>query len=124
MIRLLCNKCREEREADPDDEERLRAVAADGGLAVPSGSLRVCYPVGCDACRGTGFRGRGAVNELLAMDRKIGAALRQKASLEEITQLALASGMKTIGADGVSRVLEGRTSPAEALRISRCAPIL
>ena len=51
------------------------------------------------------------------MDTAMTAAVRRRASLEDLTRTSLTGGMKTLAADAVSTVMEGLTSPAEALRV-------
>jgi len=118
LIRVLCNHCKEERAVDVEDQEVLRAIAMAGALELPADRLRAGYPVGCDKCRQTGYRGRRAVNELLVMDRKIGLLLRGRAPFDEIHQAALDGGMKSLAANAVAMALAGQTSLAEVFRVS------
>ena len=119
LIRLLCPACKRRGTAEGSDDECLRRMAQEGGVEVPPTGLEICYPVGCDACRGTGFRGRAGVHELLAADRSLMAAVRRRASIDEIEGVAKGGGMKTLSADAARKVFSGLTSPGEALRISR-----
>lgn len=73
--------------------------------------------VGCDACRGTGYRGRVAVFELLAISEDIRFAIARGASLPEIERLAVASGFTSIARGTAARVAAGITSLEEARRV-------
>jgi len=118
LVRGLCAECRTRRPVDPADEAPLRRLAAGAGVNLPDEPLQAHYPSGCDACGRTGYRGRAPVNELLIMDRPLAAAVRERASVEELAQTARAGGMKPLAADAIAKVLDGITSPTEALRVA------
>ena len=119
LVRVLCPECKRRGTAEGSDEECLRRMAREGGVEAPSGRLDLCYPVGCDACRRTGFRRRTGVHELLTMDRPLMAAVRRRASIDEIEGVAKGGGMRTLSADAARKVFSGLTSPGEALRLKQ-----
>jgi type IV pilus assembly protein PilB len=73
-------------------------------------------PVGCEACRFTGYRGRMAVHELLRLTPRVRTALLSHASSDFLRQVARASGMRTMFEDGERKVALGLTTMEELLR--------
>jgi Tfp pilus assembly pilus retraction ATPase PilT/ActR/RegA family two-component response regulator len=73
-------------------------------------------PVGCEACRFTGYRGRMAVHELLRLTPRVRTALLSHASSDFLRQVARASGMRTMFEDGERKVALGLTTMDELLR--------
>jgi type II secretory ATPase GspE/PulE/Tfp pilus assembly ATPase PilB-like protein len=104
LLRTLCPDCR--REA-PDPSARL-------GLPV----RRVFVPVGCEACAGTGFRGRMVLAEMLLPDRgEIGRAILARTDVGELERCALAAGMVSRWNRACAAVEDGKTAPAEVRRV-------
>ena len=103
LLRRLCDCAR-----DTDDvAERL---------GLPVRSARV--PVGCEACEGTGYRGRFLLVEMLLPSRTdVGRAILSRADTARLEQLAEKSGMVTRWQRALQAVEAGRTSPAEARRV-------
>jgi len=73
---------------------------------------------GCEACQGTGFKGRTGVFELLVVDETIRRLTTERASASAIKNYATQSlGMRTLLEDGRRAVLEGITTPEEVMRV-------
>jgi general secretion pathway protein E len=75
--------------------------------------------VGCDKCGHTGYHGRVGVYELLQTTEQIRAQIHNRASEAEIRHAAQAAGMKTMREDGERWLLDGTTTPAELLRVTK-----
>jgi len=73
----------------------------------------------CPQCRGTGYRGRTGIYELLTMSEAIRAALPQNRGAAELRDLALADGMTALATDGWRLVHEGVTTADEVKRVTR-----
>jgi general secretion pathway protein E len=84
---------------------------------VPDG--RYWRAVGCDKCGHTGYHGRVGVYELLETTEQIRAQIHNQASEAEIRNAAQATGMKTMREDGERWLLDGTTTPAELLRVTK-----
>lgn len=112
LIRKVCPKCAVEREFTMEEKRQL-------GLAAEKDE-RAHYRAGdgCDACRKTGFRGRVAICELLAVDESIRARIQARASASEIRASALAAGMRLLRDDGVEKIMAGVTTPGEVARVT------
>ena len=66
-------------------------------------------PVGCDACSGTGYKGRVGLHELLIGTDPVKKLIQERARVAEIVATALAEGMRTLKQDGIEKVLQGIT---------------
>jgi general secretion pathway protein E len=74
------------------------------------------YGTGCKSCAYTGYVGRIGIFEILPVNDKIGAMVCNRASSAAIRGQALEDGMVTMMNDGMRKVKEGITTPAEVLR--------
>lgn len=110
LVRQLCPECKAEAEVSA---ERLLAA---GFSAEEVGTLVTYEPVGCDACRGTGFQGRCGVFEIMEMDDEMTRLFLKNAPAEELRALAIAKGMVTLRRDALDKVAAGITSLAEVDR--------
>jgi type IV pilus assembly protein PilB len=74
---------------------------------------------GCDHCKGSGYRGRGGIFELMVMNKAIRDLAFNKATASEIRKAAVANGMATLAMDGARKALQGFTTPEEVLRMAK-----
>ncbi len=75
----------------------------------PSGQQLFRKGDGCSACRGTGYKGRFGIHELLVSSEGIRGAIYKKRPVGEIRDIALAEGMSTLKQDGIQKVIAGAT---------------
>ncbi|MFA7172117.1 MAG: ATPase, T2SS/T4P/T4SS family [Kiritimatiellia bacterium] len=73
---------------------------------------------GCPTCGFTGYRGRSAINEVMIMTDGIRGLVIERAPSNIIKDLAIKEGMVTLRRDGWLRVVEGRTSVDEVVRVA------
>lgn len=109
LLRRLCPECRS---THPATVAETGMFARHGMTAPPE----LCAPVGCEACFGTGYRGRVGVFEMIEMGETLRAAVDRGAPEAEMHALALAPGETLIG-QGLVQVAAGVTSLAETLRV-------
>ena len=109
LVRRICDGCREV--YDPP-REAVRTLAGDAPR--PAFFQR---GAGCQACRGTGYRGRTGIYELLVVDDAVREAIVRRASRPELRELALRAGMRSLRADAWERVRDGITTVEEVLRV-------
>ena len=83
------------------------------------GQSKYWRAVGCDKCGHTGYHGRVGVYELLATNDQIRAQIHNRASEAEIRGAAQAIGMKTMREDGERFLVDGTTTAAELLRVTK-----
>jgi type IV pilus assembly protein PilB len=110
--RRLCSKCAE---TYKPTAEVLKTNGFPWKQGDPIPLLR--RPVGCNACAGTGYRGRVAILEVLRVSDEIRRLTVEHRPAEEIKRQAIADGMKTLREDGLSKALAGMTSVEEVLRV-------
>lgn len=108
LVRKVCTHCREEYE--PTAEE-LALVGLE-----PSSGHRFYRGKGCPMCFHTGYRGRTAVFEILAVDRTLRTAISEGASQETITRLAEQARFATMREGCLNLVHQGITTIEEAAR--------
>jgi type II secretory ATPase GspE/PulE/Tfp pilus assembly ATPase PilB-like protein len=103
LVRRLCDCARE-------------TVDADARLGLPIERVRV--PVGCEACGGTGYRGRMLLVEMLTPGRTaLGRAILSRSDAATLERLAGEAGMVTRWQRACAAVQAGMTSPAEVRRV-------
>lgn len=103
LVRRLCTEC-----SVPISASK---IPSDIGWAFEKhDTSRLRGPVGCAACRGTGYRGRMVIAELLVIDSETQQLMSRSTHRLEFLQLARKSGMHTLWETGVDRVLQGLTS--------------
>ena len=74
---------------------------------------------GCENCKGTGYRGRRGIFELMVMNKHLRELAFQKATAAEIRKAAVANGMATLAVDGARKVMQGITTADEVLRMAK-----
>ncbi|MFT4570715.1 MAG: general secretion pathway protein E [Hyphomicrobiaceae bacterium] len=109
LVRRLCPKCSKPADATLAGLDQLGLTDAQGA--------REPGP-GCKDCRGTGYRGRLAISELLAIDDEARASIMARSDAASLRDRMVARGMRTIRANGAAKVAAGLTSVAEILRVT------
>jgi type II secretory ATPase GspE/PulE/Tfp pilus assembly ATPase PilB-like protein len=79
----------------------------DYGFGKPD--FKLYKPKGCDACGGTGYKGRVGLHELLVGSDGMKKMIQEHARVAEMFALALQEGMLTLKMDGMEKVLQGIT---------------
>jgi type II secretory ATPase GspE/PulE/Tfp pilus assembly ATPase PilB-like protein len=122
LARALCRQCREPYIGSPQEFEELsNAYGAElfttklGAMLGPG--FRLWRSRGCQACSGTGYKGRIALHELLVTNDAIKRAIQHKSGAEEIRRLSIESGMSTLMQDGIEKVLAGLTDLSQVLAV-------
>ena len=111
LVRTLCPACKVR--DDGTDRVRLDELAAPWRL---SGGVRPYRPVGCQACRQTGFRGRTGLYELMLVGDQARAAIHPVLDMPALRRQAVAQGMRPLRLAGTMKVAEGLTTVEEVLR--------
>jgi general secretion pathway protein E len=114
LVRKLCRHCREPDEAPAPLRERFGLDRLAGNRAIT-----LYHPRGCPECRGTGFRGRRAIAELLVPNRTTDRLILDGADDLTIERAAIEGGMRPIFDSGLLAVLEGDTTIEEVVRCIR-----
>jgi general secretion pathway protein E len=76
---------------------------------------------GCAHCRGTGYKGRRAIGELLVLNDELREAIVVRAPARKLKELAIASGSRLMRATALDLVERGQTTLMEANRVTALA---
>jgi general secretion pathway protein E len=77
------------------------------------------HEVGCDKCARTGYHGRVGIYELLLTTDQIRSQIHDRASEAQIRDTALRDGMRSMNEDGERWLVDGTTTEAELLRVTK-----
>jgi type II secretory ATPase GspE/PulE/Tfp pilus assembly ATPase PilB-like protein len=113
LVRVLCAKCRQ-----PDPEPDPHVLAALGIRMEDVKGRTIMRSVGCDDCKNSGFRGRKGILELMELNTTIREMVFRKEPLQKIKEQARLNGMLTLLEDGVRKIFDGITTPAEVLTLT------
>jgi general secretion pathway protein E len=107
LVRRICTQCR-------------CPIADDAHAAPPTQPRRpMFHGRGCAECRGTGFRGRVGLYELLVVDDRCRDIVQARGNAAEIRHAAIEAGMQLLEEDGMAKVFDGLTTYAEVLRVAK-----
>jgi len=119
LVRRVCPTCSVLAEPDADQLAWAKARATSGGLDWDSLGRVFRKAVGCADCQQSGYRTRTLIAEMLEVTPRIGQALRDNASEEQLQAIAVEEGMTTLAADGIRRAALGQTTLDEVMRVVR-----
>ncbi len=112
LYRRVCSACRKEVPL-PEDTLRLNHMNPDDFKDA------VFYEAkGCPKCNNLGYRGRGAVMEILLVNDKVRAQIMKDPNADDIRKIAVQSGMLTLRDLGFQKVKQGLTTVEEVLRVT------
>lgn len=110
LVRRVCGRCVEDVPAEEEWVQAFGLTAAD----LP----RIRRGNGCEECRGTGFRGRTGIYELLVVDEELREEIMRRRGAGELRRLGRKKGMRTLREDGLRLVRAGLTTPEEVIRVT------
>jgi type IV pilus assembly protein PilB len=117
LVRMICLNCRE-------------PVALEQAEAEASGLVYAKYKTvpfyrgkGCEACHGTGYRGRQNITEFLDLSDEIKEMILARKPPTEIRLRAVADGMSSMRQSAMAKVLAGETTLREINRVSAVDPV-
>lgn len=122
LTRRLCTDCRKPYHPDRATYEQM--VEAYGAkwfhahdMPDYSTDLVLMKKAGCDACDGTGYRGRLAIHELLVNSDPLRELIKRTSRAEVLRAAAIHEGMRTLRMDGIRKVFEGLTDLEQITRV-------
>jgi type IV pilus assembly protein PilB len=113
LLRKLCPKCKL---IDDTPKEALVRLGVLKSLDETITTYKA-NPEGCEECKGTGYKGRIAVHEILEVDEEMRKLIVKGATAEDIRDLAKSRGMRTLYEAGILKVRRGITDIAEVERV-------
>ena len=109
LVRRLCSNCKQPTELSEYEARSLNLDAAQLTKATP---MRA---VGCEKCRGKGFRGRLGIFEIMVADDEIRQMINHNATTLQLRHRTRELGMRTLREDGIRKVLAGMTTAEEVI---------
>jgi len=117
LVRKLCS-CSRPHTKSERMHGKLKLAASEGAVDLSNSR----EAVGCEACAGTGYRGRTTISELLIVDDGIREAIGRRSQDQRlIEQVARTTGFRTLYEDGLAKVGAGETTLEEVLRVTRAS---
>jgi type II secretory ATPase GspE/PulE/Tfp pilus assembly ATPase PilB-like protein len=114
LVRVICKKCKVvDENPDPYYLESLD-ITPEKLKKTP-----VYKGAGCSQCQNTGYKGRLAIFEMIELNNEIRELAFSKAPTTELRKACRAGGMRTLRDDGILKVFNGITTPAEVVRITQ-----
>ena len=109
LVRKVCRDCSTEREVTATElavlrEHQLTAMTMKSGR-------------GCSACNNTGYKGRMAIHEVLAVNEEMRTAILAHKNRSDLLKIAENSGFKSLMMDGLEKAIAGSTTVEEILRV-------
>jgi general secretion pathway protein E len=115
LVRLNCPHC-------SIVEEPPREVLEESGIAAEAAaSFRFMRGTGCGACRGTGYRGRKAIAEVLRLNDEMANLIVSRAPAQAVREAAARAGMRPLRDAAIALVRAGETTLQEINRVTAVA---
>ena len=117
LVRRLCDRCARPAEPPQAIVEMMRQLGVrHPNLLGHAPAWRI--PDGCPHCRGSGYRGRIGIYELVEVGPPIQNAVMQRATAGEMVSIAQQEGYRNLREDGLIKAWRGLTSVGEVLRVT------
>lgn len=109
LVRKLCPVCKA-----PGilTDKEMRALSLDASRMTEA---TIFGPVGCEKCRGGGFKGRMGIFEIFLIDDEVRQMINTGLTTTQLRRRARELGMRTLREDGIRKVLAGLTSGSEVV---------
>ena len=116
LVRRLCPQC-----ARPAPVSKVKLIESLAILGCNASEAELITelntPVGCDRCRGTGYRGRIGIFEIFRLNDEMHELVLKHESTRTLAETARRNGMRTLGQSGWEKVKAGYTTLDEVLRV-------
>lgn len=109
LVRKLCPDCKQPTSLTEYESASLHLDSSQLARATPM------RPVGCEKCRGKGFRGRMGIFEIFVVDDEMRQMINRSATTLQLRHRTRELGMRTLREDGVRKVLAGLTTAEEVI---------
>ena len=112
LLRINCTRCRVP--SAPDEQTLARLGLSDADLS----SYRLFKGTGCGECRGTGYRGRRAVAEVLKLDDELRELIVDRQPMRKIKEVARRAGTRSLLDAALGLARAGQTTLEEVRRVA------
>ena len=106
--RRLCGQCKKPKDIPP--EALLRAGFSEEDI---DGSWQPYGPIGCDHCKGTGYKGRVGIYQVMPISDEMRQVIMRNGNAIEIADQAIKEGVRDLRQSGLLKVRAGITSLEE-----------
>ena len=117
IVRKICDNCKEEYSPLPQILEEIKKIL--GNLFPVKTDIKLSRGKGCDQCAKSGYLGRIGIFETLPVTPKIASLVLENSDSATIEKEAILEGMITMKQDGYLKVLQGKTTVEEVLRVAQ-----
>ena len=112
LVRRICDKCKQDVILSAEDLQVLGIRPKDGQVK----EITVKVGGGCNSCRGTGYKGRTGLFEVMAVSEKIRGMINRREDAQEMMKASRQDGMMTLRECAVKKMAQGLTTFEEVLR--------
>jgi general secretion pathway protein E len=112
LVRTLCSHCKQ---LEPTDIDGWQSLVGDYPVVMPEVLYR---PVGCKACRDTGYRGREGIYEVLVADAGVQNVITDSHDIRQIRERSVVAGMMPLRVAGAEKIARGETTLEEVMRVA------
>jgi type II secretory ATPase GspE/PulE/Tfp pilus assembly ATPase PilB-like protein len=131
LVRKICPFCSKEYHLDdsaakelsrlfkPDRMKELFTTQIPDDKKTAADDLTFFQGTGCNRCGDTGYKGRVGIYEVLEITDDIIKKINERASANEIKDIATANGMLSMFEDGLLKARLGITTISEVLRVTK-----
>lgn len=119
LVRKIHSVCRVSREVETRDVSQKIGESLTKKIFGNVKTLRMYSGKGCKLDHNTGYEGRIAIMEVLAIDDEIRQAIIERRDAAAIRKIAVKNGMVTMIEDGLKKVLQGVTTIEEVMRVTK-----
>ncbi len=113
LVRRICGECRA---PAIYPREELQALVGSGVGLDEIAAIPMMKGKGCDACGGTGYRGRSGLFEVMAISPELRRMILRNASVADLRDQAVQEGMLTLRAHGLLKMKQGTTTLEEVIK--------
>lgn len=109
LVRKICTQCKKERPLLPEEAKNLR---------IKDKGYKIHYGEGCTECRGTGYKGRVGVFEIMDFNDDLRAVFDKAPDAVTLEKAARAQGMMMLRESAIRKMLEGITTYEEVISVT------
>ncbi len=109
LVRKICPHCKKVRNLSRDECAYLQ---------MPKKTYAVWEGAGCKECRGTGYKGRSGLFEVMSMDDTVKSLIKVSVELKEVALAARKEGFITLREIAINKMLEGVTTYEEVVSMT------
>ncbi len=108
LVKRLCDSCKTSYYADDREKQLLNA----------EGEVRLYKAEGCGVCNNSGYRGRIAVHEIMAVNKEMRGLVDKGSTIDAIRDAAQQQGMESLSESCSRLVLSGVTSIDQMIKVA------